>query len=146
MVYHLPARNAPEDEHAILAERTVRPAFFFCDLFGGTHVEIKLKLETDRDPLNIKGLTGAVGVITDADNNLICLVPDSKIDWVHECLQARIKTDDLWEKLQAIAAGSACIACRREMTSMWAANNDCGTTNVCRFDRTRVRVAKATSI
>jgi len=67
--------------------------------FGGTLLEIKLTLATKGNPAKLRGLDSTVGVITDKDNNVLCLVPMNRMEWVFDCIAAKSKTDRLFSRL-----------------------------------------------
>ncbi len=78
-------------------------------------MEIKLKLVTKRDPSKIKGFDSTVGAIIDADNNLVCLVPVTRMDWVYDCLSAKTNTDRLFTLLSKMTDDEIrlCSTCKR---------------------------------
>lgn len=78
-------------------------------------LEIKLNLITKRNPKNIKGFDSTVGAIIDADNNLVCLVPVTRMDWVYDCLTAKTKTDYLFTVLSRMTDDEVrlCTGCKR---------------------------------
>ena len=59
-------------------------------------MQIKLTMVTSHDPCKVKGLDSTVGAIVDADNNLLCLVPVTQLEWVFDCLSAKTRTDRLF--------------------------------------------------
>jgi hypothetical protein len=62
-------------------------------------LEIKLTLETKGNPTKLKGLDSTVGVITDQDNNVLCLVSINRMEWLFECISMKSKTDQLFSRL-----------------------------------------------
>lgn len=78
-------------------------------------MEIKLTLVTKRNPKNVKGFDSTVGAIIDADNNLVCLVPVTRMDWVYDCLSAKTKTDHLFTVLSKMTDDEVrlCTGCKR---------------------------------
>ncbi|HIA53754.1 MAG TPA: hypothetical protein EYN91_16960 [Candidatus Melainabacteria bacterium] len=78
-------------------------------------MEIKLTLVTRRDPKTVKGLDSTVGAIIDADNNLVALVPVTRMDWVFDCLTAKTKTDHLFTVLSKMTDEPIhlCSKCKR---------------------------------
>ncbi|HEY9786834.1 MAG TPA: hypothetical protein V6D17_15700 [Candidatus Obscuribacterales bacterium] len=78
-------------------------------------MEIKLTLVTKRNPKDVKGLDSTVGAIIDADNNLVCLVPVTRMDWVYDCLSAKTKTDHLFTVLSRLTDDEVrlCTGCKR---------------------------------
>lgn len=79
-------------------------------------MEVKLTLVTKRNPANVKGLDSTVGAIIDADNNLVCLVPVTRMDWVFDCLTAKTKTDHLFSVLSRMTDEPVhlCSRCKRK--------------------------------
>lgn len=78
-------------------------------------MEVKLTLVTKRDPSKVKGLDSTVGAIIDADNNLVCLVPVTRMDWVYDCLAAKTHTDRLFTVLSKMTDDEVrlCTSCKR---------------------------------
>lgn len=78
-------------------------------------MEIKLTLVTKRNPKNVKGFDSTVGAIIDADNNLVCIVPVTRMDWVYDCLSAKTKTDHLFTVLSKMTDDEVrlCTGCKR---------------------------------
>lgn len=78
-------------------------------------MEVKLTLVTRRNPAKVKGLDSTVGAIIDADNNLVCLVPVTRMDWVYDCLTAKTKTDTLFTILSKMTDDEVrlCTGCKR---------------------------------
>ncbi len=78
-------------------------------------MEIKLTLVTRRNPKTVKGLDSTVGAIIDADNNLVALVPVTRMDWVFDCLTAKTKTDHLFTILSKMTDETIhlCSRCKR---------------------------------
>ena len=78
-------------------------------------MEVKLTLVTKRNPKDVKGLDSTVGAIIDADNNLVCIVPITRMDWVYDCLSAKTKTDHLFTILSKMTDDEVrlCTGCKR---------------------------------
>lgn len=78
-------------------------------------LEVKLTLVIKRNPATVKGLDSTVGAIIDADNNLVCLVPVTRMDWVYDCLTAKTKTDSLFTILSKMTDDEVrlCTGCKR---------------------------------
>ena len=78
-------------------------------------MEIKLTLVTKRNPLNVKGFDSTVGAIIDADDNLVCVVPLTRMDWVFDCLSAKTHTDKLFTILSKMTDDEVrlCTGCKR---------------------------------
>lgn len=106
-------------------------------------VEIKLILVTRHNPSKVKGLDSTVGAIIDADDNLVCLVPLTRMDWVFDCLTAKTKTDHLFTVLSKMTDDEVklCSACKRNA----AAANDAevmGNPSIVPFDSPRQKARK----
>ena len=78
-------------------------------------MEIKMTLVTRRNPKSVKGLDSTVGAIIDADNNLVALVPVTRMDWVYDCLSAKTRTDHLFTILSRMTDEPIhlCSGCKR---------------------------------
>lgn len=107
-------------------------------------MEIKLTLVTKRNPKNIKGFDSTVGAIVDADNNLVCVVPLTRMDWVFDCLTAKTRTDHLFTVLSRMTDDQIhlCSACRRNVADDGEEEMR-SNRGVVRFDSPRRKASKA---
>ena len=85
-------------------------------------MEIKLTLETKGNPAKLKGLDSTVGVITDQNNNVLCLVPIDRMEWVFDCIATKSKTDQLFSRLMRQET-ALCRECKVKSGS-WDARTD----------------------
>lgn len=110
-------------------------------------MEIKLTLATRRDPKNVKGLDSTVGAIIDADNNLVCLVPVTRMDWVFDCLAAKTKTDQLFTVLSKMTDEPVhlCSKCKRRAAEP-EHDNEPSDPKVIRFNSTRRKVSRVVPV
>lgn len=78
-------------------------------------MEIKLTLVSKRNPKEVKGFDSKVGAIIDSENNLVCIVPVTRMDWDYDCLSAKRKTDHLFTVLSRMTDDKVrlCTECKR---------------------------------
>jgi len=69
-------------------------------------VEVDIKLFTKQNAENIKGLDGTFGVIVDDNNNIVCVAPLDKIDFVFECLLAEARPNPFFSPLSSLMVGN----------------------------------------
>jgi hypothetical protein len=110
-------------------------------------VEIKLTLVTKRDPKTVKGFDSTVGAIIDADNNLVCLVPVTRMDWVYDCLTAKTKTDHLFTVLSKMTDETIhlCSGCKRKAAEP-EAPEERSDPRVIRFNSARRKASRAVPV
>ncbi|HEY9793620.1 MAG TPA: hypothetical protein V6D22_24695 [Candidatus Obscuribacterales bacterium] len=111
-------------------------------------MEIKLTLVTRRDPKKVKGLDSTVGAIIDADNNLVCLVPVTRMDWVFDCLAAKTKTDHLFTILSKMTDEPIhlCSKCKRHAAEPEHVNNEPSDSKVIRFNSVRRKASRVVPV
>lgn len=85
-------------------------------------LEIKLTLATKGNPAKLKGLDSTVGVITDHNNNVLCLVPLERMEWVFDCIARKSKTDRLFSRL--IKQGTVLCAQCKVKSDSWDDKTD----------------------
>lgn len=122
VAYRSPKRNAPEVVHVFRSLAALCNALTAalkqkkrCKSLEERILEIKLTLVTKRNPLKIKGFDSTVGAIIDADDNLVCVVPLTRMDWVFDCLSAKTHTDKLFTILSKMTDDEVrlCTGCKR---------------------------------
>lgn len=110
-------------------------------------MDIRMTLVTRKDPKNVKGLDSTVGAIIDSDNNLVCLVPLTRMDWVFDCLTAKTKTDHLFTILSKMTDEPIhlCSKCKRNAAEP-EPNEEPSDPRVIRFNSARRKASRAVPV
>lgn len=79
-------------------------------------MEVDIKLVTKQNAENINGLDKTFGVIVDENNNLVCIAPLEKIDFVFECLIAEARPNPFFSPLSSLTVGNenTCDKCKSD--------------------------------